>query len=91
MDQKSINNFVINIKASCIINSFLHDYLDDNGMLDDIKEESNPDEIQVVGYTFKNDVIIVAVAYFDECLECGAMYEEFDIALEDFIEYLQND
>ena len=91
MDQKSINNFVINIKASCIINSFLHDYLDDNGMLDDIKEESNPDEIQVVGYTFKNDVIIVAVAYFDECLECGTMYEEFDIALEDFIEYLQND
>lgn len=90
MDQKSINNFVINIKASCIINSFLHDYLDDNGMLDDIKEESNPDEIQVVGYTFKNDVIIVAVAYFDVCLECGAMYEEFDIALEDFIEYLQN-
>ena len=60
-------------------------------MLDDIKEESNPDEINVVGYTFKNDVIIVAVAYFDECLECGAMYEEFDIELEDFIKYLQND
>ena len=91
MDQKSINNIVINIKASCIINTFLYDYLDDNGMLDDIKEESNPDEINVVGYTFKNGVIIVAVTYFDECLECGAMYEEFDIALEDFIKYLQND
>jgi hypothetical protein len=62
-----------------------------NEMFNDIKEESNPDEIHVVGYTFKNGVIIVAVTYFDECLECGAMYEEFDIALEDFIEYLQND
>jgi hypothetical protein len=91
MDQKSINNFVINIKASFIINTFLYDYLNDNEMFNDIKEESNPDEIHVVGYTFKNGVIIVAVTYFDECLECGAMYEEFDIALEDFIEYLQND
>lgn len=91
MDQKSINNFVINIKASFIINTFLYDYLDNNGMFDDIKEESNPDEIHVVGYTFKNEVIIVVVVYFDECLECGAMYEEFNITLEDFIEYLQND
>ena len=54
MDQKLINNFVINIKASFIINTFLYDYLDNNGMFDDIKEESNPDEIHVVGYTFKN-------------------------------------
>ena len=91
MDQKSINNFVINIKSSFIINTFLFDYLDEHGYLDDIKEENNPDEIHVVGYTFKNGVIIVAVAYFDECLECGTMYEEFDIELEDFIEYLQND
>ena len=91
MDQNTINNFVININASFIINTFLYDYLNDHGMFDDIKEESNPDEIHVVGYTFKNGVIIVAVAYFDECLECGTMYEEFDIALEDFIEYLQND
>ena len=89
MDQKSINNFVINIKASFIINTFLFDYLDEHGYLEGIKEESNPDEIHVVGYTFKNGVIIVAVAYFDECLECGTMYEEFDIELEDFIEYLK--
>ena len=89
MDQKSINNFVINIKASFIINTFLFDYLDEHGYLDDIKEENNPDEIHVVGYPFKNGVIIVAVAYFDECLECGTMYEEFDIELEDFIEYLK--
>lgn len=91
MEQKRIDEFIVTIKRSFIINTFLYDYLDNNGMFDDIKEESNPDEIHVVGYTYKNDTIIVAVAYFDECLECGTMYEEFDIALEDFIEYLQND
>ena len=89
MTQREIDNFTINIKASFIINTFLFDYLDEHNMFNDIKEESNPDEIHVVGYTFKNGVIIVAVAYFDECLECGTMYEEFDIELEDFIEYLK--
>ena len=40
MDSKSINNFVINIKASYIINTFLYDYIDMKGYLDDIKEDS---------------------------------------------------
>ena len=91
MDSKSINNFVINIKASYIVNAFLYDYIDMKGYLDDIKEDNDPDEIKVVGYNFQNDIILVSVIYFDECLECGTGYEEFDIALEDFIEYLRND
>ena len=55
MDSKSINNFVINIKASYIVNAFLYDYIDMKGYLDDIKEDNDPDEIKVVGYNFQNE------------------------------------
>ena len=89
MNEREINNFIINIKASAIINSFLYDYLDDHGEFNDIKEENNPDEIQVVGYTLKYDIIFVSVVYYDACCECGTMYGEFDIPLNDFIEYLK--
>lgn len=89
MDNKSINNFVINIKASYIVNAFLYDYIDIKGYLDDIKEDNDPDEIKVVGYNFQNDIILVSVIYFDECLECGTAYEEISINLNDFIEWMK--
>lgn len=89
MTEKEVNNFVINIKASFVINAFLYDYLDEHGYFNDIKEEDDPDEIQVVGYTFKNGIITVSVVYFDECCECGTMYVEFDIELKDFENYLK--
>lgn len=89
MDSKSINNFVINIKASYIVNAFLYDYIDMKGYLDDIKEDNDPDEIKVVGYNFHNDIILVSVIYFDECLECGTGYEEISIDLNDFIEWMK--
>ena len=89
MDNKTINNFVINIKASYIVNAFLYDYLDMKGYLDDIKEDNDPDEIKVVGYNFQNDIILVSVIYFDEFLECGTGYEEISIDLDDFIEWMK--
>ena len=89
MDSKSINNFVINIKASYIVNAFLYDYIDMKGYLDDIKEDNDPDEIKVVGYNFQNDIILVSVIYFDECLECGTGYEEISIDLIDFINWME--
>ena len=89
MDSKSINNFIINIKASYIINTFLYDYIDMKGYLDDIKEDNDPDEIQVVGYNFQNNIILVSVIYFDECLECGTGYEEISIDLIDFINWME--
>lgn len=89
MDSKSINNFVINIKASYIVNTFLYDYIDMKGYLDDIKEENDPDEIKVVGYSFQNDIILVSVIYFDECLACSTGYEEISIDLDDFIEWMK--
>ena len=89
MNSKSINNFVINIKASYIVNAFLYDYIDMKGYLDDIKEDNDPDEIQVVGYNFQNNIILVSVIYFDECLECGTGYEDISIELDDFIEWLK--
>ena len=89
MDSKSINNFVINIKASYIINTFLYDYIDMKGYLDDIKEYNDPDEIKVVGYNFQNDIILVSVIYFDECLACSTGYEEISIDLDDFIEWMK--
>lgn len=89
MDSKSINNFVINIKASYIVNAFLYDYIDMKGYLNDIKEDNDPDEIKVVGYNFQNDIILVSVIYFDECLECDTGYEEISIDLDDFIEWMK--
>ena len=57
MTEKEINNFIINIKASVIINAFLYDYLDDHGKFDDIKEELDEDyydDIHIFGYSFEN-------------------------------------
>jgi hypothetical protein len=90
MKQKEIDNFVINIKASFAVNEFLYDYLDEHGYLDDIKEDNDPNEINVVGYNFKNDIITVSVVYFDECCGCGVGSEQFDIELKDFVNYLNN-
>lgn len=92
MTEKEINNFIINIKVSVIINAFLYDYLDEHGKFDDIKEELDEDdydEIHVVGYTCDVNIIKVFVIYPCECTDTGMMFEEFSIELDDFINYLK--
>ena len=67
MTEKEINNFIINIKASVIINAFLYDYLDEHGKLDDIKEELDEDDyddIHIVGYSFENKIILLKYLLF---------------------------
>lgn len=92
MTGQEIKNFIINIKVAPIINSFLFDYLDEHGKLDDIKEElyeDNYDDIHVVGYTCDVNIIKVFVIYPCECTDTGMMFEEFSIELDDFINYLK--
>ena len=92
MTGQEIKNFIINIKVAPIINSFLFDYLDEYGKFDDIKEELDEDdydEIHVVGYTCDVNIIKVFVIYPCECTDTGMMFEEFNIELDDFINYLK--
>ena len=92
MTGQEIKNFIINIKVAPIINSFLFDYLDEYGKFDDIKEELDEDdydEIHIVGYTCDVNIIKVFVIYPCECTDTGMMFEEFNIELDDFINYLK--
>ena len=92
MTEKEINNFIINIKASVIINAFLYDYLDEHGKFDDIKEELDEDDyddIHIVGYSFENNIIKAFVIYPCECTDTGIMFEEFNIGLDTFVNYLK--
>lgn len=92
MTGQEIKNFIINIKAASIVSSFLYDYLDEHGKLDDIKEELDEDDyddIYVGGYTCDISVIKVLIIYPCECTDTGVMLEEFSIELDDFINYLK--
>lgn len=91
MTGQEVKNFIINIKAASIVNSFLFDYLDEHGKLDDIKEElyDSSDDIKVVGYSCDVNIIKVFVIYPCECTDTGMMFEEFSIELDDFINYLK--
>lgn len=91
MTGQEVKNFIINIKAASIVNSFLFDYLDEHDKLDDIKEElyDSSDDIKVVGYLCDVNIIKVFVIYPCECTDTGMMFEEFSIELNDFINYLK--